>query len=313
MLVGFCIMLWLTDLAGFLMKIPIIQPKITINHPLIILFENNIFANILSLIITILNAFLIAQINNKFTIIRTRTFLPIFIFLMLISSWYQVHYQLNAHIALSLLILSLFNFFNMLRDNRASEQAFMGSLFISVSSLFVSQFLILIPICWIGFIIFQSLSIRTFLASVLGAMAPLILYFSAQYLLNGKVDFNNFFSFDFSFDFTFASTKLIDLIYLSTVFIVLIISIIALYSLTNSDAINTRNKLNFLVFLLFSLLAFTFFFRAQFMSFLPIIAFVSALLISHPLTLKQTNFYGILFAIFCVLNVTYVVFKYINL
>jgi hypothetical protein len=69
--------------------------------------------------------------------------------------------------------------------------------------------------------------------------------------------------------------------------------------------------LNFLVFLLVSLIIFSIIFQHQFRSFLPIIALVYALLFSHPLTLKQSNFYGILFTIFCVLNIAFVISKYI--
>jgi len=38
---------------------------------------------------------------------------------------------------------------------------------------------------------------------------------------------------------------------------------------------------------------------------------VYALLISHPLTLKQNNFYSILFIVFCFINIAYAVSKYI--
>jgi len=83
-----------------------------------------------------------------------------------------------------------------------------------------------------------------------------------------------------------------------------------MYSISNSDAFNTRNKLNFLLFLLISLVILAFIFRNQFISFLPMIALVYSLLISHPLTLKQNNFNGILFLVFCLINIAFVISKY---
>ena len=103
---------------------------------------NHVLSNILGAIITLLNAFLIAQLNNKFTIIRTRSFLPVFIFTMLIASWPSVHMLLSAHLALTLLIMSLFVFFEMYRDRNASEQAFLGSLLIATASLFIEPFIL---------------------------------------------------------------------------------------------------------------------------------------------------------------------------
>jgi hypothetical protein len=104
-----------------------------------------------------------------------------------------------------------------------------------------------------------------------------------------------------------------EIIYIALTSVILIIGIIGMYSITNSDAINTRNKLNFLLFLLISLIMLSIIFRNQFISFLPMIALVYALLISHPLTLKQNNFYGIVFLVFCVINIAFVISKYVTI
>jgi len=262
------------------------------------------------LIFTLLNAFLIAQINNRFTIIRTRTFLPIFIFLLLMGTWNQTHFAIGSQLSLTLFIAALFYFFNMSRDGKASEEAFMGSLFISVSSLMMNQLIFLIPICWIGFMIFQSLSLRTFLASIFGTLVPWIFYLGILYLVQGNINLASIFSFDFNFTIQFSSFSLAEIIYTISVAIIMIIGLFGLFSISNSDAIHTRNKLNFLVFLLVALSLLCFIFRNQIVSILPYIALVYAFLISYPLTLKLNNFYGILFIIFCTLNIAFVISKY---
>ena len=266
--------------------------------------------NIVSMGFTLLNAFLIAQINNRFTVIRTRTFLPILIFLLLMATWSQTHIAVSSHLAVTLFIFAIFYFFSMSRDRKASEQAFMGSFLISISSILINQLAFLIPVCWIGFIIFQSFSLRTFLASVFGALTPWILFLSASYLINPNVNFNQVFILNLNFESNFSAFSIAEIIYSVGISVIMIISIFGMYSISNSDAINTRNKLNFLVFLLISLSVLSFIFHNQFISFLPFIALVYAMLISHPLTLKQNNFYGILFIIFCLLNVSFVISKY---
>jgi hypothetical protein len=310
-LVGFCVALWASEYNVNHTDASIGVNSILSNDLQSIFLSNSFLANVICLAFTLLNTFLIAQINNRFTIIRTRTFLPIFIFLLLSSTWSQTHMTISSQLGLTLIIFALFNFFNMSRNNDASEQAFMGSLLISVSSLLINPFIFLIPICWIGFMIFQSLSLKTFLASLFGALTPWILYLSVIYLLNPSINFYTLFTLNPVSPTDFSTIKLIDTIYSLSIILTMIIGIFAMFSITHSDAIYTRNKLNFLLLLLVALSGLIFIFKNQFECFLPVVAFVYALLLSHPLTLKQSNFYGILFSIFCVVNIVFVVLKHI--
>jgi hypothetical protein len=309
-LVGFCFVLWMSNYFGQRFSYISIQNNAIVNSLQTIFLPNSLLTNIASIILTFINAFLLAQINNRFTIIRTRTFLPIFIFLMLMGTWNQTHLINGSNIALTLFIFALFFFFNMSRDRMASEQAFTGSLLISISSLLINQFIFIIPICWVAFMIFQSLSLRTFLASILGALSPWIVYLSVNLLINPDINLSQFFVLNFDFNVNFSSISLPDIIYASSLIVIMIICIFGMYSNMNKDSMQTRNKLNFLVFLLVSICLLAIVFRNQFSFFLPIIALVYAMLISHPLTLKQSNFYGILFIIFCLLNISFLISKY---
>jgi hypothetical protein len=311
LIIGFTVLVWL---AGYfaVSLVPSNSGGTNLSENIQSIFlSNKVLSNIICLILSFLNAFLISQLNNRFTIIRTRTFLPVFIFLLLISTWNQTHLTISSHFALTLFILALFNFFNISRDKNASEQAFMASLLISASSLLINQFIFLIPVCWIGLIFFQSLSLRTFLASVFGTIAPWLIFLAISYFINPTINFVDFFPFNTNYQIDLPVFKINELVYAATMTLISIISIFGMYSISNRDATSTRNKLNFLVFLLVSLIIFSVIFQHQFRSFLPIIALVYALLFSHPLTLKQSNFYGILFTIFCVLNIAFVISKYI--
>jgi len=262
------------------------------------------------LLFTLLNVFLIAQINNRFTIIRTRTFLPIFIFLLLMGTWNQTHFMIGSQLSLTLFLIALFYFFNMTRDGKASEEAFMGTLLISLSSLIINQLIFLIPVCWIGFMIFQSFSLRTFLASVFGTLVPWIFYVGITYLVHDNINFASIFVLDFNLTLPISYFNLSEVIYAASITIIMIISLVGLFSISGSDAIHTRNKLNFLVFLQIALLVLSLIFRNQLFSFLPYFALVYSFLISYTLTLKLTNFYGVVFIIFCTLNLAFMVSKY---
>jgi len=309
-LVVSCFVIWMTAYVGGRFS-----TYTTLNTSLVdslqsVFLLNSLISNLVCISLTLLNAFMLAQINNRFTIIRTRTFLPIFIFLILISTWNQTHVMIGSMIGLTLFIFALFNFFTMSRDRKASEQAFMGSLMISAGSLLVNPLIFLIPVCWIGFMMFQSFSFRTFLASIFGVLIPWIIYLSVQYSLVPDFDITKHINIYLNIDYTFSTYALSEIIYAVAIGIIMLISIIGMYSITNSDAINTRNKLNFLFLLLLSVIVLALLFRNQFASFLPFIALIYSILISHPLTLKQNNFYGILFVVFCLFNIVFVISKY---
>jgi hypothetical protein len=307
-----CIGIWFSSYFGARTVDPGIHNSPIVQHIESAISSNTLLSNIISLSFTLFNAFLLAQINNRFTIIRTRTFLPAFTFLLLMASWNDTHLTNGSHFVLTLICFSLFYFFNMSRNRNASEQAFMGSFLISVSSLLINPLILLIPICWIGFIIFQSFSLRTFLASIFGSLAPWILFISSKLLFSQSIDPASIFFLKPNLTFIdIAAISLPVIIYSAFFLFFTIVSIIALISLSNGDAIDTRNKLNFLILLLITLMIIAIMFRDQFVAFLPFIALVFSLLFSHPFTLKHSNLYGILFNIFCFVNIAYVISKYI--
>ena len=309
-LVGSCFVIWMSSFVGERNTTFSTQNTSIAESLQFVFLPNTLLSNIVCFTLTLLNAFLVAQINNRFTIIRTRTFLPILIFLLLLGTWNQTHAMIGSHLVLTLFILALYYFFNMSRDRKASEEAFMGSFLISLSSLLINPMIFIIPLCWIGFVMFQSFSLRTFLASLFGMIAPWIFYLSIVYMLQPDFNIYHLFNLNFNSELSISNFSLPEIIYAISISLIMIISIVEMYSITNSDAINTRNKLDFLLFLLVSLVILSFIFRNQFISFLPIIALVYSLLISHPMTLKQNNFNGILFLIFCVINIAFIISKY---
>lgn len=310
LLVGICLALWLSSYAG---QLPHTLPagySDIVENIFMMLAPGSLLSNLVSIALTLLNAFLLAHLNNRHSIIRARTFLPLVIFLLLMSTWSETHVVNGSHIALTLFILALFNFFGMGKDRHASEQAFAGSFLIGIASLLINPFVLLIPVCWIGLIIFQSFSLRTFLATIIGVLTPWVLYLAALYITNIHIDFQQLLVNAFTLDLSLLELTLPRIIYGAALVIMLAISLVGMYSISHNDAIQTRNKLNFLLLLLISIMFISLAFKNQFISFLPVIALLYAILMSHPLTLKQNNFYGILFLVFVFVNIAYMVSKY---
>jgi hypothetical protein len=310
-LVAGCIVLWFSAyFGGRISTLPLQNPDFAKNIQLFI-FPDSLLSNIISIIFVFINAFLIGQINNRYTVIRTRTFLPIFIFLLLMGSWNETHVTNGSHLALTFIIISLFYFFSMHRNKKATEQAFMGSFFIGLSSLLIYPFIFLIPACWIGFEFFQGLSLRTFLASILGTLAPWLLYLSILFLLHNEIAFSTVFNFPASFSLSIFTLP--QMIYFSAICVIILISLAGMFSISNRDAIQTRNMLNFILLLFVSIVVLLVIFNSLYSLFLPVFAMIYALLFSHPLTLKKSNFYVIIFFVFCLLNLAFVISKYIHI
>jgi len=309
--VGCCVVLWMSAFIGARYA-TISSESTTASQALQFFFlPNTLLSNIISAGFTLLNAFLLAQLNNRFTIIRTRTFLPILIFMLLMSSWNETHLMNGSHFALTLFIFSLFYFLNMYRDTKAVEQAFMGSFLISAASLIITPLIFLIPVCWLGFILVQSFSLRTLLASLFGALAPWILYISVIFYFQPDIDLVQFFTTEFGYEFSLPILSASNIIYTSALIVILLISLGGMYSNFHNETIRTRTKLNFILFLLIAVSVITALHISQFAVFLPIIAFGYSLLISNSFTLRLNNFNGILFIIFCLLNLAFVISKYI--
>jgi hypothetical protein len=271
----------------------------------------SLFSQFIILAIVIFNTFLVSQLNTRFTIIRTRTYLPVFIFLLISASWFEKQTLDESHILLTLGNLSLFYFLRMVRNRNSSEEAFMGSFILACGSLLVNPFVLLIPVCWMGFMIFQSFSFRTFLASVLGTLAPWILYLTAQLSIKGDIDFHDIINIKPVFSIDIFHSSIPTLIYAGGLLIIMSMGLIGLSSLTISDSIQTKNKLNFLILLLFSISILGLLFQDQLKLFLPLLALCYSILIAHPFTLKLNNFYGILFIVFVVWNIGFVLSKLI--
>jgi len=272
---------------------------------------NTLLSNIISAGFTLLNAFLLAQLNNRFTIIRTRTFLPILIFMLLMSTWNETHLVNGSHFALTLFIFSLFFFLNMYRDTKAVEQAFMGSFLICAGSLIITPLIYLIPVCWLGFMLVQSFSLRTLLASLFGALSPWIIYIAGVFYFQPDVDIRQFLISQFGYEFSLPILSIPIIIYTSALILILLISLGGMYSNFHNETIRTRTNLNFILFLLIAVSIITILHVNQFAVFLPVIAFSYSMLVSNSFTLRLNNFNGILFIVFCLLNLVFVISKYI--
>ncbi len=310
LLIFICLGMWITSFV-----LVQIQPTAAPNSVVSSFAGSNILSIplvsfVIAIVFTFFNGFLIAQLNNKFTLIRNRTFLPVIIFLFVISLWPDLHLTIGTHVATTLTILSLFMFLSMYRNRQSSEQAYSGSFLISLAGFFVLPVVFLLPVCWIGMIQMKGFSLKTFLASIFGGLTPWILYFSVRFYLQPDLSiFQNSGQF-LQFGMTVLERPIHEIVYLLLMLLTMVAAFPGLLSDMNKDSLQTRSYLFFFMVMLVSVFILTLFFPLQYKLLLPLAMVFFTFLISHPISLKQSNFYSILFYVFCLINAGYFVFIY---
>jgi len=265
-----------------------------------------LWKNAISIGLTAINAGLLFVLVNQFTFVNTRTFLPTFVFALLIVVWQPLHKTFESHIALLLFICALFCFFN-LSQKEAPEKTFLGSLLITCASFFLNNLILIIPICWLGFIVLRSFSFRVFLASILGVIATLIIYFAVIYTVSPTFDIQMLFNFDFSLNFGIKELQFPTQLYIGLLFVVFIISILGTYADFYTQSNSIRRNINFILILLVSFIIILNFEKTLF----PFIALCFSVFASHIFSTKKNNFYPILFLAFIFINLAFVVYNFL--
>lgn len=270
-----------------------------------------IITNLVCLLLTIVNGVLLYQLNNVFTLIREKTFLLFLIFMILTSSFHSTHYNVPANLSLTFFLISVFNFLKMYHNTEHTEAAFLGSLLIAcVGWLLFPEFLLLFVALWLGMLMLRAMSLRIFLASLIGLVIPAIFcfvfsqtYFDAFFLrfqMAGK-EWQIFLQNSFDFQFIFFCILLI----------IWILSLIGIFTNALHDTVRTRINLNFMLFVFITVIVITIYFPQAFYVFLPLLSSLFAVFFAHPVTLRNSNFFNVVFIVFCAVNVIYVCYNII--
>lgn len=261
-----------------------------------------------------LNSVLLRRFVLHFSIIRTKSFLPVLFFLCFTAVWPDLRTNVFPHFFLTISLVSLELFFGMYRERSAVEQAFLGSILIALASLVNPLILIIFPLFWIGFTILKSLSLRSLLASLSGIAVPWIIYATVFILKGYKMEIADEFTLflqPLAIDVTDNSPAL--LLYVALLSSITLFSLGGLFSKLLDDSIQTRKYIHMLVMLLFTLISLAVLYTEIEVLILPFIAFLLSVLLAHPFTLRKALLYPVLFIIFVAATVFYLVCQYLQI
>ncbi len=264
------------------------------------------------ILLTIFNSFLLRRFVLHFSIIRIKSFLPVFFFLVFTLTWPDLRVAVFPHFFLTVFLICLDLLFSSYRNPKAVEIAFLSSLLIAVTSLIHPLLLVCVPLFWLTLVVLKSMSIRMWLASLTGVAAPWLIFsawhwwqatalgIAPELLQLNQVEW--FFQKGFN----------IHLGYFGLIAVIFLFCITGLFNRLLDDSIQTRKYIHLLLIILLLLTIFNGAYPQLAYLLLPVVASILAILMAHPFTLRKSPLYTILFLVFGLLNIFYLLSQYIQ-
>jgi len=153
-----------------------------------VLINNPLASHILALIFTILIAFLILKLNVQYAFIRSKTFLPSSLFILITGGISDIHAMHPVYPAALFLVLAIDRIFSSFDKEVIHSNAFDAGVFLSIGSLFYLNLAFFFPILWIGFIIVRpNVNWREYILTTLGFSLPWLATL-AYFQITGRTD-----------------------------------------------------------------------------------------------------------------------------
>jgi hypothetical protein len=132
----------------------------------------------ISLIVQLGIALLLLQLIHSFAIIRHRSLLPAFFYLLFTGTNSTFFYDPVGSISSLLIVFCFFFLFDSYNNTQSQQNAFNISVLLTVGSLYWAPMLFLFLLFWAGMLQFRSLNLKTFIASFLGFVIVYLFLFT---------------------------------------------------------------------------------------------------------------------------------------
>lgn len=135
----------------------------------------------------VISTYLIVEMNNKYALIRTYSRMVSCSFLVMTIAAAELFFSVSGNIVQLCFIAFYTILFNCYQNKKSSGWTFYAFSCLGLASLIFVQILYFIPVLWLIMLFnIQSLSIRTFWASIFGIIVPYWIM-GCYYLINGDL------------------------------------------------------------------------------------------------------------------------------
>lgn len=253
---------------------------------------------LISLGITSIIGFLIIETNTAYTLIRTRTTMPVCLYLCFSTALSFLHPLVGANIIALTFLLSVFYLFNSYESAQPTVSIYHTFLFIGIASITFPQFIYFTPLFFLSMLPFRSLTPKSLIASLLGLTTPFwflfgyAFYFKRMHLfMNPIKEMTQFLNIDLT------AIPLHEVISWGIITVLLLIGSLYYWKISYTDKTRTRIYHFFMIFAglwttLISILQ-----SAYLCNFILIQLILAAFLNGHLLTLTRNRFANIYFIV----------------
>lgn len=244
---------------------------------------------LLGFLLMVGGASLLQKLNYELGIIRNKSLLPLFLNMLLISTNLNFFPLTPATFGVFFMIIAINRLFMSYHQPEDKSAAFNASFVIALGSLLWIHILWFIPLFWHGMYRFRTLTIRTFLASLLGMIT--VYWFQLGWCVWTK-DFTPFEIFPSLFKIQFLSLEYTDWINWLEIFGVAFITLIAIMNIISHDSDDnqrTRQYLYHLILFCFWSFGLAILFQSSADKFLQVACIPCSLVLAHFFTLVQNR------------------------
>lgn len=247
------------------------------------LIPNFIFSQILALFLIISQAFYLVHINQKYNFISHRTFLTSFLFIIISSTFLDLHYLHPVIIANIFVLATIVQIFSGYKKTKRYKQSFNIGFLIALAGLFYFNANILMLFVFISFLVLHSFNWREWFISLIGFITPyifvIVIYFYTDNLNDFFILLKNIVHYH--------SPKLLhsfsSYFFIGVLTSLSILSIIRLSNTYSNNKVSTRNYFSLFVILLI-LITLTFFL-------VPFASIELIIIAAIPLSYLMANYY----------------------
>ncbi len=242
-------------------------------------------------------SFMLFEVNEKFSFISRRSTLPFFFFMLLVSTNVQLLEFSVAQLGAIILLLATRKLLAMQGKRMPVGEAYAIGLLLSTGAVLNAEMLFLMPFFWLGFWIFNSLNLRTFLASLIGFVLLFALVAAVMFLSDNMPVFIAAVKENFRFSFGLVQLDIVSLVYLSGLCVFALLAIIYAANHSFKEKINVTRSLNVITMLFIACSMLLVINPLQKNDLLICTALFASMLYAHYFSLHESRLAQVLFCI----------------
>ncbi|MDR0681512.1 MAG: DUF6427 family protein [Dysgonamonadaceae bacterium] len=241
-------------------------------------------------IIQIIIAISLLYLNTTFVIIRQRTLLPAFFYLLFTGTEPLLFYDIKGSISALIIVFCLFFLFATYQKTESQAYIFNISILLTLGSFLWTPLLFFFPLFWYGMYRFRSLNIRTLFAGIIGFFMIYLFIFTWSILKNDlSIFLDSFPDFNNSWNIYLFKFNLKEWIIAGFITILFIFSGAKIFMSGVAEKVRAMATLSYLYFFAFLIFIFFLFQNNGEKGWILILYIPVSFLISHFFTLSYKN------------------------